>query len=58
MDAMDYDFHLFRCADTGQDRVVYRCGPTGYKVAQLSLSNGLPQRRAIRSRSPRDRLPF
>ena len=47
MDAMDYDFHLFSCVDTGQDSVVYRCGPTGYKVAPLSLKNGLPQRRAI-----------
>jgi len=47
MDAMDYDFHLFSCLDTGQDSVVYRCGPTGYKVALLSLANGLPQRRDL-----------
>ena len=47
MDAMDYDFHLFSCIDTGQHSVVYRCGPTGYKVTSLSLKNGLPQRRAI-----------
>ena len=47
MDAMDYDFHLFFCVDTWQESVVFRCGPTGYQVAALSLRNGLPQRRAL-----------
>jgi hypothetical protein len=47
MDAMDYDFHLFSCLDTGQDSVVYRCGPTGYKVALLSLVDGPPRRRHL-----------
>jgi hypothetical protein len=47
MDAMDYDFHLFFCVDTWQESVVFRCGPTGYKVAPLSLRNGVPQRRTL-----------
>jgi ribosome-associated translation inhibitor RaiA len=33
MDAMDYDFHLFTDADTGRDSVIYRGGPTGYRMA-------------------------
>lgn len=33
MDAMDYDFHLFTDPDTGRDSVIYRAGPTGYRVA-------------------------
>lgn len=33
MDQMDYDFHLFTEGTTGQDAVVYRGGPTGYRVA-------------------------
>ncbi|WP_235022712.1 sigma 54 modulation/S30EA ribosomal C-terminal domain-containing protein [Amycolatopsis alkalitolerans] len=35
MDVMDYDFHLFVDADTGQDSLVYRVGPTGYRLARL-----------------------
>jgi hypothetical protein len=35
MESMDYDFHLFTDAATGQDSVVYRAGPTGYRLAQL-----------------------
>lgn len=34
MDQMDYDFHLFTEAATGSDAVVYRGGPTGYRVAR------------------------
>jgi len=33
LESMDYDFHLFTDIDTGQDRVVYRAGPTGYRLA-------------------------
>jgi ribosome-associated translation inhibitor RaiA len=33
MDLMDYDFHLFTDASCGRDAVVYRGGPTGYRVA-------------------------
>ncbi|WP_236795428.1 sigma 54 modulation/S30EA ribosomal C-terminal domain-containing protein [Amycolatopsis sp. GM8] len=36
MDVMDYDFHLFVDADTGQDSMVHRIGPTGYRLARLS----------------------
>lgn len=35
MDTMDYDFHLFTDADTGEDSVIYRAGPTGYRLAQV-----------------------
>jgi ribosome-associated translation inhibitor RaiA len=33
MDLMDYDFHLFTDAESGRDAVIYRAGPTGYRVA-------------------------
>lgn len=36
MDAYDHDVHLFVDADTGQDAVVYRVGPTGYRLARTS----------------------
>ncbi|GAA1913102.1 HPF/RaiA family ribosome-associated protein [Streptomyces sodiiphilus] len=35
MESMDYDFHLFTDADTGEDSVLYRSGPTGYRLAQV-----------------------
>lgn len=35
MDLMDFDVHLFVDADTGEDSVVYRVGPTGYRLARL-----------------------
>ncbi|MGS2811376.1 sigma 54 modulation/S30EA ribosomal C-terminal domain-containing protein [Nocardia sp. MW-W600-9] len=34
MDAMDYDAHLFVDAETGQDAVVYRAGPSGVRLAR------------------------
>lgn len=40
MDTMDYDFHLFTDLETGQDSVIYRGGPTGYRLAEVD-----PQRR-------------
>jgi hypothetical protein len=36
MDQMDYDFHLFTEDETGEEAVVYRGGPTGYRVARLT----------------------
>jgi hypothetical protein len=36
MEDMGYDFHLFTEAGTGQDSVLYRSGPTGYRLAQLA----------------------
>lgn len=33
---MDYDFHLFTEAATGVDAVIYRGGPTGYRLARLA----------------------
>ena len=32
--AMDYDVYLFTDADTGEDAVIYRAGPTGLRVAR------------------------
>ncbi|MGW3074628.1 MULTISPECIES: sigma 54 modulation/S30EA ribosomal C-terminal domain-containing protein [unclassified Kitasatospora] len=34
MDAMDYDIHLFTDPATETDAVVYRVGPTGYRLAR------------------------
>jgi hypothetical protein len=34
MDAMDYDVHLFTDAETGEDAVVYRAGPSGLRLAR------------------------
>src|SRR5262249_19940758 len=36
MDAMDYDFHLFTEAGSGQDSVIYRADPTDLRVAQVN----------------------
>lgn len=32
MDAMDYDVHLFTDAESGEDAVVYRAGPSGLRL--------------------------
>ncbi|WP_157778092.1 sigma 54 modulation/S30EA ribosomal C-terminal domain-containing protein [Nocardia terpenica] len=34
MDAMDYDAHLFTDADTGDDAIVHRTGPTGLTLTR------------------------
>lgn len=34
MDAMDYDAHLFTDAETGEDAIVYRAGPSGLRLAR------------------------
>ncbi|HET6502898.1 MAG TPA: HPF/RaiA family ribosome-associated protein [Amycolatopsis sp.] len=36
MGLLDYDFHLFTEAGSGQDSVLYRSGPTGYRLARLT----------------------
>ena len=36
MNLLDYDFHVFTEAGTGRDSVVFRAGPTGYRLAQAS----------------------
>ena len=33
LDAMDYNFHLYESAETGEGSLVYRIGPTGYRLA-------------------------
>jgi hypothetical protein len=35
MDVRDYDFHLFIDIDSHQDSLVFRVGPTGYRLTQL-----------------------
>lgn len=35
MELLDYDFFLFTDGETGQDAVVYRAGPSGYRLAEL-----------------------
>ncbi|MFD5462165.1 sigma 54 modulation/S30EA ribosomal C-terminal domain-containing protein [Kitasatospora sp. NPDC127059] len=35
MDTMDYGFHLFTEINTGEDSVLYRTAPTGYRLAQI-----------------------
>jgi hypothetical protein len=34
MNAMDYDLCLYTDADTGEDAIVYRAGPTGFRLAR------------------------
>lgn len=34
MNAMDYDAYLYTDADTGEDAIVYRAGPTGVRLAR------------------------
>ncbi|OXR41945.1 sigma 54 modulation/S30EA ribosomal C-terminal domain-containing protein [Nocardia cerradoensis] len=36
MDALDFDVHLFVDAETGEDSVVYRAGPSGLRLARRS----------------------
>ncbi|MEV4709422.1 sigma 54 modulation/S30EA ribosomal C-terminal domain-containing protein [Actinoplanes sp. NPDC049316] len=35
MEKLDYDVHLFTDERTGLDAIVYRAGPTGYRLARL-----------------------
>ncbi|MFD8755388.1 sigma 54 modulation/S30EA ribosomal C-terminal domain-containing protein [Kitasatospora sp. NPDC059577] len=44
MDAMDYHIHLFTDPATETDAVVYRVGPTGYRLAR-TVAAGPPGRR-------------
>ncbi len=57
MDTMDYDFHLFTDADTGLDSVIYRAGPTGYRLACSAAAPEPAQPAAVAlTVSPRPRL--
>lgn len=38
MDAMDFDIHLFTDPATETDAVVYRVGPTGYRLARTAAA--------------------
>ncbi|MFB6894700.1 sigma 54 modulation/S30EA ribosomal C-terminal domain-containing protein [Kitasatospora sp. NPDC056327] len=46
MDAMDFDIHLFTDPATETDAVVYRVGPTGYRLAR-TVAAGPPGRAAV-----------
>ncbi|MFE7189340.1 sigma 54 modulation/S30EA ribosomal C-terminal domain-containing protein [Kitasatospora sp. NPDC057541] len=46
MDAMDYDIHLFTDPATETDAVVYRVGPTGYRLAR-TVAAGPPSHPAV-----------
>jgi hypothetical protein len=35
MNDLDFDFHFFTEAGSGEDSVLYRAGPTGYRLAQV-----------------------
>ena len=39
MELLDYDFHLFTEAGTKQASVLYRSGPTGYRLAQVMTTS-------------------
>ncbi|ASN22840.1 hypothetical protein LK07_01015 [Streptomyces pluripotens] len=41
LEMMDYDFHLFTDIATGEDSVLYRSDPTGYRLAQVHPQPGL-----------------
>lgn len=50
MDLLDYDFHLFTEQGTGSAAILYRGGPTGYRLALVTptLTDGLiPGRRDV-----------
>ncbi|MEU6239232.1 sigma 54 modulation/S30EA ribosomal C-terminal domain-containing protein [Kitasatospora sp. NPDC047058] len=46
MDAMDFDIHLFTDPATETDAVVYRVGPTGYRLTR-TVAAGPPTRPAV-----------
>ncbi|MEV6979054.1 sigma 54 modulation/S30EA ribosomal C-terminal domain-containing protein [Kitasatospora sp. NPDC093806] len=46
MDAMDFDIHLFTDPATETDAVVYRVGPTGYRLAR-TVAAAPPSRPAV-----------
>jgi hypothetical protein len=46
LDAMDYDIHLFTDPATETDAVVYRVGPTGYRLAR-TLAAAPPHRSSV-----------
>lgn len=48
-DLRDYDFHLFIEEGTNQDSVIYRGGPTGYRLAQVKP---VPARRLAKFELP------
>ncbi|MFI0821260.1 sigma 54 modulation/S30EA ribosomal C-terminal domain-containing protein [Streptomyces sp. NPDC021098] len=47
MEMMDYGFHLFTDIGTGEDSVLYRSGPTGYRLAQVHPHPHLAGRVAV-----------
>jgi ribosome-associated translation inhibitor RaiA len=59
MELLDYDFYLFTDATTGQDAVIYRAPPTGYRLAAVTpppASSPQPAVPLTVSRQPAPRL--
>ncbi|MFJ6619712.1 sigma 54 modulation/S30EA ribosomal C-terminal domain-containing protein [Kitasatospora sp. NPDC091335] len=52
MDAMDYDIHLFTDPATETDAVVYRVGPTGYRLARTVAAGPAGRRTSPITLSP------
>jgi hypothetical protein len=52
LDLFGYDFHLFTDEHTGQDAVVYRAGPTGYRLACSRHARGPTQTAVALTVSP------
>ena len=60
MDLLDYDFHLFTEKATGAASVLYRGGPTGYRLALVVPVAGSagPIRAAGDHQPPADAMPY
>ncbi|MFD7450141.1 sigma 54 modulation/S30EA ribosomal C-terminal domain-containing protein [Kitasatospora sp. NPDC059827] len=58
MDAMDYDIHLFTDPATETDAVVYRVGPTGYRLARTRPDGPSGRRTAPITLSPHGAPPL
>ncbi|MFH9353314.1 sigma 54 modulation/S30EA ribosomal C-terminal domain-containing protein [Kitasatospora sp. NPDC017646] len=58
MDAMDYDIHLFTDPATETDAVVYRVGPTGYRLARTVPAGPSGRRTAPITLSPHGAPPL
>lgn len=57
MDQFDYDFHLFTDLDTDRDAVIFRDGPTGYRMQRLA-DGPEPAEPVTLSSEPAPRLTF
>ena len=56
MELMDYDFHLFTDAATGQDSVVYRSGPDEHRLERLDGTADAPPAPVLSLAEAKERL--